>query len=117
MLEVPESVILDKTNILENQTDITEEVYDRQNLSARTLKWKEKAENEKIGRYIYYPEPEKRTECTCQPENKIPAKDLLPLFYGILLESPVIWGRQESVFLALPVRPRLLFMSNMAFPH
>lgn len=82
MLEVPESVILDKTNILENQTDITEEVYDRQNLSARTLKWKEKAENEKIGRYIYYPEPEKRTECTCQPENKIPAKDLLPLFYG-----------------------------------
>ena len=65
MLEVPESVILDKTNILENQTDITEEVYDRQNLSARTLKWKEKAENEKIGRYIYYPEPEKRTECTC----------------------------------------------------
>lgn len=82
MLEVPESVILDKTNILENQTDIIEEVYDRQNLSARTLKWKEKAENEKIGRYIYYPEPEKRTECTCQPENKIPAKDLLPLFYG-----------------------------------
>lgn len=82
MLGVPESVILDKTNILENQTDITEEVYDRQNLSARTLKWKEKAENEKIGRYIYYPEPEKRTECTCQPENKIPAKDLLPLFYG-----------------------------------
>ena len=82
MLEVPERVILDKTNILENQTDITEEVYDRQNLSARTLKWKEKAENEKIGRYIYYPEPEKRTECTCQPENKIPAKDLLPLFYG-----------------------------------
>ena len=48
MLEVPESVILDKTNILENQTDITEEVYDRQNLSARTLKWKEKAEIEKI---------------------------------------------------------------------
>ena len=40
MLEVSESVILDKTNILENQTDIIEEVYDRQNLSARTLKWK-----------------------------------------------------------------------------
>lgn len=38
-------------------------------------------------------------------------------FMEILLESPVIWGRQESVFLALPVRPRLLFMSNMAFPH
>lgn len=117
MLEVPESVILDKTNILENQTDITEEVYDRQNLSARTLKWKEKAENEKIGRYIYYPEPEKRTECTCQPENKIPAKDLLPLFYGNIAGISSNLGRQESVFLALPVRPRLLFMSNMAFPH
>lgn len=38
-------------------------------------------------------------------------------FMGILLESPVIWGRQESVFLVLPVRLRLLFMSNMAFPH
>lgn len=53
MLEVPESVILDKTNILENQTDITEEVYDRQNLSARTLKWKEKAENETHSRSVH----------------------------------------------------------------
>lgn len=82
LLGVPEKVILAETEILENQTDIREADLDREKLAAKTQKWKQQAENEKLPRYLYYPEAEQKTEYKGAPETEIPVEDLLPLLYG-----------------------------------